>query len=73
MSREQVEEQLEELRVREDDLELQMDDCQSDIDMLEHELEVYNEHDDMQDIIDDDNAQRAADMNAALADIGGGW
>ena len=69
-SREDAEQALAELRDTYDDLMIQAQDVQSDIDELEAEIEVWDEHDDMQDIIDDDNAQRADDMNATLADIG---
>ena len=38
--------------------------------MLHSEEDIEDEGDDMQDIIDDDNRQRAADMNATMRE---GW
>lgn len=73
-----IADRLEAAKVLKDDLLIQVDDAQMEIDELEAELEEEAENwdgcmpDDVQDIIDEDNASRAADMNETLRDIGGG-
>ncbi len=46
--------------------EFGIDSWMGDYTCLLHSEEEIEDYDDMQDIIDDDNRQRAADMNAAL-------
>ena len=66
-------ERLDELKTTQDDLRNQADELQSEIEDLEYEIEEESPDWDYvypDDVMEDDNRQRAADMNATLS---GGW
>lgn len=68
---EACEERLAELTDLRTDLELQLDEVISEMEDLEYEIEQDNEAY-YNEAKEDDDRQRAADMNATLRDIGGG-
>ena len=75
MNREDKEARLEELRDLQDDLRNQADELESEIEDLEYDIEQESSDWDYvypDDLLEEDNRQRAADMNATLRDIGGG-
>ncbi len=67
---EQWTQELEELQTKYDDLGIQRDELKSEIEDLEYEISNLVDGDVVDDTQTDDNNQRAADMNATLADIG---